>query len=233
MHRNAAIKSPTIATNDWLMWQLADSAFPTGGFAHSGGIEAACQHGYIRSVSDFREFLRQSLHQTINSLVPFLLAAFDDPDAVPILDRRLDAMISNHVTNRASRSQGQAFLATAERTFTIPEITARRTHSLKGSLPSHLPVIFGMVAQTLGLQRSQMIRLFLFITARGMLSAAVRLGVIGPLQAQQLQAEMSVELETLSTQAASLTVDDAAQTAPLIELIQSTQDRLYSRLFQS
>ena len=27
--------------DSWLVWQIADSGFPTGGFAHSGGLEAA------------------------------------------------------------------------------------------------------------------------------------------------------------------------------------------------
>ena len=38
--------------NQWLLWQLADSAFPTGGFAHSGGLEAAWQNGEVSNRGD-------------------------------------------------------------------------------------------------------------------------------------------------------------------------------------
>jgi hypothetical protein len=45
---NAVAATPIIndtASKDWLIWQLMDSAFPTGGFAHSNGFEAAFQAG--------------------------------------------------------------------------------------------------------------------------------------------------------------------------------------------
>jgi urease accessory protein len=44
-------------TTDWLLWQLADSAFPTGGFAHSFGLEAAWQQGEVNAAS-LASFLR-------------------------------------------------------------------------------------------------------------------------------------------------------------------------------
>jgi urease accessory protein len=71
---------PTAQANDWLLWQLADSAFPTGGFAHSGGLEAAWQHGEIRGADDLSSFLETYMCQTATSMIPFVNAGHSDPD---------------------------------------------------------------------------------------------------------------------------------------------------------
>ncbi|HZH77778.1 MAG TPA: urease accessory protein UreF, partial [Archangium sp.] len=45
----------------WRVLQLADSAFPTGGFAHSGGLEAAVQQGEVRGREGLERFVRELL----------------------------------------------------------------------------------------------------------------------------------------------------------------------------
>src|SRR5450432_522762 len=57
------------ARHDWLLWQLADSAFPTGGFAHSGGLEAAWQHGEIRGAEDLASFLEAYMCQVAAGMI--------------------------------------------------------------------------------------------------------------------------------------------------------------------
>ena len=58
--------------SDWLLWQLADSAFPSGGFAHSGGLEAAWQQGEVRSRDLLTGFIQHSLTQLGRSVLPFI-----------------------------------------------------------------------------------------------------------------------------------------------------------------
>ena len=97
-------------SDDWLLWQLADSAFPTGGFAHSSGLEAAWQHGELRGAPELKNFIEASLDQLGHGSLPFMHAAFDEPDNFPEFDRVNESFLTNHVANRASRLQGQALL---------------------------------------------------------------------------------------------------------------------------
>jgi urease accessory protein len=149
------------------------------------------------------------------------------------LDRRYDSFLCNHVANRASRAQGQGFLAAASRTLGFGELRVLSDRVRQQSLPGHWPVVFGAVGGCLGLDARRVARLLLFITSRGLVSAGVRLGVVGPIQAQTLQFELHEYGDLLVERALNCDLAAAAQTSPLIELMQGVHDRLYSRLFLS
>jgi urease accessory protein len=61
----------------------------------------------------------------------------------------------------------------------------------------------------------------------------VRLGCIGPAEGQAMHHRLHPVLEAALARGRALSTSDVAQTAPLVELVQATHDRLYSRLFQS
>jgi len=159
-----------------------------------------------------------------------LLRLLIDPASLPDLDARADAFLANHVANRASRTQGRAFLSTAARVF--PERMAPVQERAAG-LKLHLSPVWGAAVSALGLGLLDAQRVFLWTTARNVLSAAVRLGLIGTHEAQALLAELSPLLDEVQATCGQLGVDALAQPAPLADLIQGTHDRLYSRLFQS
>jgi urease accessory protein len=217
----------------FLLWQLADSAFPSGAFAHSGGLEACHQHGVVATAADVAAFARQSLWQTASAALPLFRDVHQRPDRLPEADRLCNAFLSSAVANRASRGQGRAFLASVSRSFPDSGCAALESRARGDRLACHFAPIFGAAARLLEISEQDGARLLLFLSLRGVGAAAVRLGLLGSYQAQALQRELAGEIEPAVLATRHLTAETITQTAPVLELLQSTQDRLYSRLFQS
>jgi urease accessory protein len=215
----------------WTAWQLADSAFPTGGFAHSGGLEAAVQLGHVRDPAGLDRFLEEALWQAGALTLPFVLAVLRAPERLAELDARCDAATPAHVANRASRAQGRALLRAA--TALGPASRTLEQEVLSAGLAGHLAPVSGALLARLGASEDEAGRLHLFLAARGILSAGVRLGLCGPLEAQAGLVRAGAVAETVLAATAGRAPEDAAASSPLLELLQSHQDRLYSRLFQS
>jgi urease accessory protein len=216
----------------WLLYQLADSAFPAGGFAHSAGLEAAAQLGEITPAS-LRAFCEQALWQAGLASLPFVRAAHVSPAEVASLDARCHAFLVSHVARRASVTQGRAFVATAARVFPRPAVAlldeAVRARRVRGH---HAP-LYGAALAALDVGVDDALRLYLHQGLRGVTSAAVRLGLAGPHEAQRLQHDLAPLAGEVLARCAHLDVDEAAQPAPLLDLFGALHDRLYARLFLS
>jgi urease accessory protein len=223
---------PSALCTDLLIWQLADSAFPTGSFAHSFGLEAAWHQGGVDGGS-VAAFVRDGVTQAGRGGLPFVTSAHAHPGEIEAFDERCDAFLRSPVANRASRIQGRAWLATVERSFPRPAVYALCETARTRLTARHYAVVFGAVLCAVGLDAPTAQRLFLFGVCRGVASAAVRLGLVGTTEAQRIISETAEEIERTRSRCSALTIEEAAQTAPLIDLWQSSHDRLYSRLFQS
>lgn len=127
--------------------------------------------------------MRDSLHSYAHGAIPFVHHANrimenfkstgDDSDALNRLlelDDLYDKMTLNHVTRRASKSQGVALLTLYSRGFSLPPIlrqsdgtqpegedkTSHLVDALKlkirqGHIPGHLPICWGVLTSGLGL----------------------------------------------------------------------------------
>lgn len=204
-----------------LLYQLADSAFPAGSFAHSLGLEALRGIGMLRGEHELALRLGELAWHTAYATLPFVGDAHRG-DAVAA-DRAADRFLSSHVANRASRAQGRAFAIAAEAML-----------DARIDLPfGHLPAVFGAVLAGASVSLDDARQLAMFGALRSAVSAAVRLGVVGPLHAQRLLLEVEPIAERALGETRELDGSDARTISPLVELAQTAHDRLYTRLFQS
>jgi urease accessory protein len=194
------------------------------------GIVRASRDGVPSSL---RPWLEVSLAQLARNTLPFLNAAHRRPERFLEADRACDVFMTQAVSKRASMTQGRAFFATCERSFPCDALRSARAEAEARQAPQHFAVVFGAALRFLGVGEEESRAMLVHTSARGALSAAVRLGLVGPYEAQRLQRAVSDLQSAVVARAADFDLDDAAQTAPLFETVQGMHDRLYSRLFQS
>lgn len=139
----AATADNTNAGDCWHVWQMVDSLYPTGGFAHSLGLEAAVQERLVTPKTNssnstsasagscktpLDQFVRSTLHQTGNFALPIVftmhtraVASAGDRDAMVAafldVNAQATALFSNHVAKKASLAQGAAMLRLALSTY--------------------------------------------------------------------------------------------------------------------
>ena len=283
-HRRHASAVPAAATAEasrWALMQMTDASLPTGGFAHSAGLEAAWQQGRVADTQQLLRFVKTAVSQAAHTGVPFVVAARATASGIITapaagqsaalrawadVDGRHHALVCGNATaTRASKLQGAALLRVAEPLLADaipkdatsgdgidrPSTAAARSavvqlqEALRLSAPSpslggatvhahHAPV-FGLIGGMLQMPEHVLAEAFLVTMSRDLISAAVRLGIVGPMHGVALQRQLMPLVGSLLEEVDTLGINEssAAQTAPLIELLQGNHNMLYSRLFQS
>ncbi|ESK96987.1 urease accessory protein [Moniliophthora roreri MCA 2997] len=233
----------------YILLLLADSNLPTGSFVASSGLESYFAHGYTGTIP----FLRDSIASYARSALPFASdahRAISDESALQRLvelDLHYEAMTLNHVTRRASQSQGVALLTLYSKSFASDDtrmanlVTDYKLMIRREQAPGHLPVCWGILTGALGLTLDRSQYLYVFLHARSLLSASVRLNNIGPYNAQHILLHVAkpiVEAEVarcrnLRTGTREDETDGPANVWPLGEIIASRHDLQHSRIFNS
>ena len=219
--------------------QLTDSAFPTGAFAHSFGLETYVARGIIRTAATLEEFVANTLLHTMApgdgvACVAISRAGADWQDLVQRLDRRLSAMKVVTESRQASRTLGTRFLRTATALFSLPRATSYLAAIDATTAYGHVSLAYGLVCRDLELPEPLALAAWFCHYCASMVSVGVRLIPLGQTAGQELLARLGAPICDAVALALERGVDDMASFAPGQELAGIMhRDALTTRLYIS
>ncbi|GAA1359158.1 urease accessory protein UreF [Catellatospora chokoriensis] len=227
---------------------LADGRFPSGGHAHSSGLEAAVAAGRVTDLAGLEQFLHGRLSYAAPVTGAFTAATHlsatrmgrapsstESDVKVPFLslDRELEARTVSPALRLASRRQGRALLRAGRNTW---------PSELYGHLPKHLdgphqPLALGVTAAAAGLSTEEAAQIAAYGVLTGPASAAVRLLGLDPYQVQNLLARMAGACDEIAAAAAAVAHKSPqelpAHAAPLADISAELHATWEVRLFAS
>jgi urease accessory protein len=218
---------------------FADSALPTGGYAHSFGLERACQAGLVRDRHGLERFLLTHIEGAAGPCDATAAAgtlraiARDDVPACHALDAELEAMKVVREFREGSRQMGRQTLRVAAAltgegrlAAYLAEVDARRA-------PGHHAVAFGMTAGVLGWEPVAAATAFLYSTTALLVGAALRLLPMGQLEGQSVLWSLHEVIERVAREAAERAPDDLWSFTPGQDIQGMLHERMDARLFRS
>ncbi|MEH7829415.1 urease accessory protein UreF [Gemmobacter denitrificans] len=202
--------------------QLLSPAFPTGGFAYSGGTEWAMDAGWLRDGAGIAGWIADSLaHGTLwLDAVLLALALHQDADHAALDDlARALCLSAERLTE--TLDQGAAFAGLA----------AGLTGT--GGAPAALPVAVGRACAGLGLPKAEVIALFLQGQALNLILAAVRFLPLGPAEGQRILAALAPQIIATAQRAAEADEQALGTCAWGAEIAQMRHETLQTRIFRT
>ena len=211
----------------WLrLLQLADSALPVGGLAHSFGLETIIAEGDLL-LSGLFDFLRDLLTEGLLLDAVFCRGAHvraRQAEAVDDLNARLSAL-------RVARESREASLALGRRFSAL--VAGLEPGLAIGPEPAHFVVALGYAGGALGFDSEATVSACLQQSVTSIISVCQRLLRLGQLEAAQINWDLKPYIAETTAKSSRLAVEQVCSFAHLPELGSMRHPMLPTRLFVS
>jgi urease accessory protein len=219
--------------------QLNDSAFPSGLYTLSHGLEAYAQAGLLRGRDALQALIADLLRGGVASadgvaLVNAHRAVVDGAaELAAEADLRLSAVKLAREARVASERTGKQFLSLASTLFEHPILAEHAQRVKDGDLPGNHAVALGLAQAVLGISREHALAGELFAFAAGCVGAAIRLSLIDHREAQRLLHALKPVIASAVAENSGRGVHEIASTLPLADALAMNHERAEMRLFIS
>jgi len=218
--------------------RFVDTFFPSGGYAFSSGLEAAVQDGAVKNSDQFARYIEDLLRGGMSRREALATQRANVAGAEGTIapafevDRKLHATKLSRESRMASRQMGrQVIRVAADQVKAKPILSEYRDAVESDRAPGHLAVTFGLTLGVCGWSPEETAAAFLYQTAVGFVSAAMRLSPLGQHEGQRILGEWLPLIERISREVTSDTV--MSSWSPIQDIYAMRHGSLEWRLFRS
>jgi urease accessory protein len=229
----------TTITTDALAFllQISDSAFPTGGYAHSYGLEEMVHCGVVTNEKTLLEFLQNQIRPAlVHNDLPLVREAHEAAssgrfETLVDIDSLAGALKLSSELREASRRVGTRRLATLLKVRTNPALAALSDAVTRGDAVGHHAVVFGCACIHLPVQDA--LAAYDYQTVAGFCTASLKLLRIGQEGVQRVLATCVVDTAGVVEQALAIPFDEIGWFDPVLDLASMRHEIANERLFIS
>ncbi|HTW52121.1 MAG TPA: urease accessory UreF family protein [Stellaceae bacterium] len=243
-----------------LAW--ASPAFPTGGFSYSHGLEAAAADGAVHDRATLQTWVAATIAHGSGRVDADILcdawraAAAGDEPALAEVNRRGVAYRATAELALESGQQGAAFMAAYDAAWAAPHPNPLRVNGARERAGAFTPrpasgkregpapkawegegichaAAFGVAASRAGAGLEEALTAYLQAFAANLMSAGLRLGIIGQSDGQRILAALEPVVAVSVTASLAREREDFGSATFALDLASMAHETLYSRLFRS
>jgi urease accessory protein len=210
--------------------------FPVGAFAYSHGLEWAHEAGDISDADDLRDWLatlvqRGALHNDAILLgAAYRVASQSDAQGLVEINELALAMATSRERWLEIATQGNAFLLAIRKSW--PCATLDLLDETSGDDVAY-PVAVAVAAAGHNLPLEATLDMFCLTFVSSIVSAAIRLGIIGQTDGQRVIASLLPGIHDTAHACASKDIDELGGSAFRSDLASLRHETQYTRLFRS
>ncbi len=217
-----------------MLLQWMDSAFPTGAFAHSNGLETYTQAEVVQNAGDLARLIAARLEGAAwTDLIAVHSAMTDDPAIITQVDKLLSASKLARETREASEKIGRRMLASVLNLRDDAVLRWYKGEIDAGRCAGHHAAAHGLACFALGIEPRPALLSFAYGLAANQTAASLKLMRIGQSQAQAVLGAAGAALAAAVEAALPRTLDDYGSFTPGLDIRAMQHEGLFRRLFIS